>query len=65
MATARQKIIIRKTTHKDGKKRPVLIRKSSSHISISKTKDGWITIKKYDYKGDLIYTNTYKEGDTD
>lgn len=65
MATVRQKIIIRKTNHKDGKERPILIRKSSSYISVSKTKEGIITIKKYDYKGDLIYSNTYKEGDTD
>lgn len=65
MATARQKIVIKKTRHKDDKKRPVMIRKSSSHISISKTKEGAITIKKYNYKGELIYQNTYKEGETD
>lgn len=65
MATARQKIIIRKTKHKDNKKRPILIKKTSSHISVSKTKEGLVTIKKYNYKGELIYSNTYKEGGTD
>ena len=63
MATARQKIIIKKGGNKNANK--IAISKKSYHISVSKTKEGIITIKKYDYKGDLIYSNTYKEGGTD
>lgn len=63
MATARQKIIIKKGGNKNAKK--IAISKKSSHISVSKTKEGLVTIKKYNYKGELIYSNTYKEGGTD
>lgn len=63
MATARQKIVIRKGGNKNAKK--IAISKKSSHISVSKTKEGLVTIKKYNYNGELIYSNTYKEGGTD
>lgn len=64
MAKASQQIKI--TKHKDGKARPILIRKNSGIITVTKEKNGYITVAKFNRYGYMISEETYKkEGDTD
>lgn len=63
MAKASQRITIKK--HKDGKQRPILIKKNSGAITITRKVDGYIIIAKFDNRGYLTSEIKYKEGDTD
>ena len=56
MANAKQKLVIIKAKHKDRKKRPIAIKKSSGTTITHFDKYGYVTITKIDYKGNKTVT---------
>ncbi len=63
MARAAQRLSIRVKRHKDkDKKRKIAIHKKSGGTVVVRDKD-IITVKRYNYKNELIESKTYKLGD--